>query len=256
MIRPEILQKLNPAPDALLNALSEEVDDGMLMEIAAADYGMETEEHLAQLYRIRDSHEIPAPMGWNPREVLNLTRWHEPDKTYPEVGEQNRRGHLIRAFACTVLLVANTDPSNVGYFDGENQTLAQLLASLPVIGSPFQVNVLRFIAWRAQDFSDIHEDGLFYLLALLILILRTKAPVTTPELQEIIDYLYVFEKQIRQEQSTYSTPPETWLLGLTYFAHCHDFWIQIGKEIGAFAPQYKNSSVESALLDIANRLAD
>ncbi len=257
MIRPETLQKLNPDPDALLIALSELVDDSMLEEIANADYGMETEEHLAQLRRIRDEHIVPSPMRWNPGEVLSLVHFRDPDQKYPDRDDENLRGHIIRAFACAVLLRSNAEVADDNYHDGQNQTLVQLLASLPVIGESLQVEARRFVAWRIQDLRGSYEDAPFYVLALLVLILRTHADLTSAELQEIIDYLFVLERQIRLE-FYYSMPEhsEPWLLGLTYFDQRHHVWKLIGKEIGTLAANYRDTGLKPALLDISRRLTD
>jgi hypothetical protein len=254
MVRLEILQKLNPAPDALLGALAPIVDDSMLQEIAAADYGMNIEENLAQLIRIRDNLEVLAPMRWEPREVLNLTCWSEPNWNYPHQTEQSRRGHFIRAFACAALLQAYPEPENIEYFDSENATLAQLLSSLPMLGTPFEIAALRFMAWRAQDLSKTYEDAPFHILALLVLILRTRADLTTTELHEIIDYLYVLESQIRSEQCGHPENSNSWLLGSTIFNQKHDVWRQIGKEIGVLAASYEDSTIETALQKMSKQL--
>jgi hypothetical protein len=256
LIRSEILQKLNPAPDALLDALAEIVDDSMLEEIASADYGMEVEAHLAQLYRIRDDHKALFPIGWNPREVLQLTRWSEPDRFYPVQSEKHRREHILRAFACAALLWTTLEPSNQDYEEGQNQTLVQLLTSLMVLGDPFQVPALRFIAWCAQNVTDYYEEGPFYIITLLVLILRTHADLTTNELQEIIDYLYSIEQQIGDARKVNSAYSDRWLLRLTSFDQRHKVWKQIGDEIGTLAINYKDSNIELFLGDIASRLTN
>src|SRR5262245_2436176 len=106
----------------------------MLREIASADYGMDADAHLDALLRIRDRGEAPAPMNWEPKEVLELIRWSEPEDPNWRPGGTGIRGHVMRAFVCAALLRAAPEPANHGYFDGENQTIAQLLASALVLG--------------------------------------------------------------------------------------------------------------------------
>jgi hypothetical protein len=254
LIRSETLQKLNPSPDALMIALAGLVDDSMLEQIAVADYGTGAEEAIL-LRRVRDDHEVIAPMPFVLREVLNLTRWSEPERDHPDSEDQQRRGHIIRAFACAVLLRFNVEPSNQGHDDGENQTLAQLLASLVTFGILYQVAALRFVAWRVQAINVIYEDDPFFILALLVLALRTYTDFTADELHEIVDCLYAFEGQVRQSQFVTADNPEPWLLGLTNFDQRHDVWRQIGKEIATLAVNHNDSSIGTLILDIAKRIA-
>jgi hypothetical protein len=247
-----------------VDAIKGHVDDPMLRDIAAADYRDDFEEHLAQLRRIRDEGEALPGMSWHPGEVLRLTRWSEPDKNQAASSQQKQRAHIMRAFACAALLRANGEylrtaddellPNQWGE-DGENHTLVQLLASLSVIGLTFQVAALRFIAWRTQDLTDTEADGPFFILALLVLVLRTQADLTVAEVHEIIDNLYALERQIREERPL-PEQSEPWLLGVTFYNLKHDVWKRIGQEIGAFAVKYEGSGIEPALLDIARRLTD
>jgi hypothetical protein len=57
----------------LLALIFEHVDDSMLAEIAICDYGDDVAIHLAALHQIR-ANNIPRPMQWHPREVMELTR--------------------------------------------------------------------------------------------------------------------------------------------------------------------------------------
>ncbi len=66
------LDSLDPAWQPLVERVEQLVDDRMLLEIAAADYGQDLEVYLASLREIVVG-ELPVPMGWIPREVLELT---------------------------------------------------------------------------------------------------------------------------------------------------------------------------------------
>ena len=61
---------------------------------------------------------IPNPLRWEPREVLELTRWSRPDDPSWRPGSPGLPGHLQRAFACAVLLRWPNGPnSNGGDFE-------------------------------------------------------------------------------------------------------------------------------------------
>jgi hypothetical protein len=50
----------------------------MQQEIAA-DHGLNVDEHLVPLQRLRDEGVMPVPLGSEPRDVLDLIRWSESD---------------------------------------------------------------------------------------------------------------------------------------------------------------------------------
>src|SRR5690242_10720835 len=104
----------------------------MLEHIAAADYGCELRQHRRALEEIVGSGTVPDPLGWHPGEVLELIRSSDPDRP----GGSGRRGHVMRAFSCTVLLMSAALPEgHKTYFDDERDTLIQLLGSVLELGS-------------------------------------------------------------------------------------------------------------------------
>src|SRR5436305_280319 len=104
ILPPALLAVFPPSADRLLDVARQQVDDGMLREIAAADYGRDVDIHLAALRPIRDQGIVPAPLGWHPGEVLELIRWSDPEDPAHKPGATGRRGHQMRAFACAALL--------------------------------------------------------------------------------------------------------------------------------------------------------
>jgi hypothetical protein len=164
-----LLALVDPSADALLDVLWRRVDDALLREIAAADYGQETDKHLRELLAIRDNGAVPAPQDWYPKEVLDLTRWSEPS------GPQEKRRHLKRVFACAVLLRAAAEPANAdGNFFCEADTLAHLLDSALVLGDEVQRATLRFLAWRVQELAAREPDRAFFALAVALLAVRLR----------------------------------------------------------------------------------
>jgi hypothetical protein len=117
--------------DRLLVQLSQHVDRAMLQEIAAADYGSDTDTHFAQLVAIHATAKIPSPLPWVPKEVLELMRWSEPEDPAWRPGGQGQRGHVMRAWCCAVLLRAGSDPESQPYFLGHADTVVNLIRSLP-----------------------------------------------------------------------------------------------------------------------------
>ncbi|WP_245433049.1 hypothetical protein [Rhizobium sp. L43] len=131
-------------PTSLLKTVAGLLDEGDLRIIAGADYGNDTEEHLARLIDIVRLYELPSPLQWHPREVLELTRWSEPQQQDPGMAARISRQC---AFACTVLLLSYGDARNAGASYGSNQTLINLLGSLEALGLGVEDDVLSLLSW-------------------------------------------------------------------------------------------------------------
>lgn len=255
-----LLQKLNPDANSLMAALSKHVDDAMLIETAGADYGVEVDLHLEQLLKIRDKQAILAPMDWYPREVLNLTQWNEPAKgdKHSRISEAIVRPHVVRAFVCAVLTRANAEPLNCQGFDEEVSNIAGLLDSLPLLDTSIQAEALRFFAWRVQILPEFDSESPFWLIGLLVLLLRTRAPLTSAQLNELIAW-------IDQDVDTLRHHPwmmveddvernDQWLTWLTYYKMRLSIWQALGQEIALLADQPDYSESQEALKDLASHL--
>ncbi len=82
----------------------------MLEEIAAADYGMDHDAHLAALIDIHARDVLEGSMAWEPREGLELFHWSEFGENRTGSRERPTRDyHLMRAFYCAALLEAYAD---------------------------------------------------------------------------------------------------------------------------------------------------
>lgn len=213
---------------SLLGLLAPLIDDAMLRAIADADYGMDADAHLAALRRIH-AGEILIPLEWEPREVLELVRWSEPDqphRRWDRKGE-GRAGHLQRAFACTALLLAAAVPENrKRLLGGENATIIQLIASLVTLEKALLRAGLRLLSERllALDLED--EDRPFFALGILLLAAALPAPDPT-HLADLGAWVLAEEARSR-DKLTYFAPwqqlSDQWLLGLTNFNTCHPVW--------------------------------
>ncbi|WP_345682466.1 hypothetical protein [Novipirellula caenicola] len=167
----QLLDQHEPSSTELLRIASSHVDDAMRREIAAADYGQDFDEHLEQLTAIR-SGKILAPMRWEPKEVLELIRWSEPEDPTWSPGSTGDRGHWMRLFACGTLLRAAAEPANEGYFTGEDSTTVQLIDSAIKLGEKTSIAVLKFLCWCMQTRSLGDWDRPYFAVGIMVLLVR------------------------------------------------------------------------------------
>lgn len=171
----ELFAAFPPSREVLLDGARLAIDDAMLRQIARADYGEMADEMLAELRPIRDHGTIPCPMHWQLLEVLQLTRWSEPDDPNPSPfarGPSGRRGHQTRLFACAALLRAATDPAS-GYNDEDccyDSSLALGLASARVLGDEMNEAFGCLLTWRLTRLAS--RESVFFAIALLVIAAR------------------------------------------------------------------------------------
>ena len=134
------------AKDSLLELAFRRVDDSMLREIAGADYGMHAKAHLRELLAIK-AGRMSVPLKWEPKEVLELTRWSEPNDPSSESGSAAARDHWMRLLSCAILIRAAAEPENDGYITGEGSTIIQLVDSAIKLGEETTVATLQFLRW-------------------------------------------------------------------------------------------------------------
>ena len=136
------------------------VDDSMLREIAQADYGMDADAHLRALNAVKTDN-LPVPMPWEPREVLELVRWSEPEDLKWKPSSAGARGHWMRLFSCAVLLRAASESENDGYFLGEDSTIIQRVDSVIMLGKKSSQAALSFLLWCNQ-YRELHDGDTGY----------------------------------------------------------------------------------------------
>jgi hypothetical protein len=164
----EPLKHFGPTNEELLHLVFKQVDDSMLREIAEADYGMDADAHLKALSAIKTGN-VPAPMEWEPKEVLELVRWSEPEDPTWKPGSVGARGHWMRLFSCAVLVRAAAEPENDGYFTGEDSTIIQLVDSAIKLGAHTSLAALKFLCWRMQYRTLDEWDRPYFAIAILLL---------------------------------------------------------------------------------------
>jgi hypothetical protein len=141
----ELLAPLHPDERALTPLFQAKIDEGMLREIAEADYGWKADECYALLQPILKTGLV-ASDDFNLREVLELIRWSEPDDPDWSPGGQGPRGHWMRLFACTALV--RLAPKYPASFGSECDTLAQSISSAIELGRPVARAAAGMLAWR------------------------------------------------------------------------------------------------------------
>jgi len=74
-----IFAAFKPDADALLKRISKHFDEAALAQIAKLDpVGSYVGDHLVKLRKSRHGI-IEEPLEWKPREVLEFSRWMEPE---------------------------------------------------------------------------------------------------------------------------------------------------------------------------------
>lgn len=236
----DALAAFTPEPDELVRRLSAGVDDAMLLDMASLDYGREIEANRAALHLLRDGGRLPAPMPFEPREVLELTRWFRPDDEAVEA--DRRRGHAMRAFACAALLRASGEPGNADLCEGLNQTLVNLLWSLDALGAGDERAAVGLLVWlmgqlapanRAADTFDFQfEDTAFVGLGVFWLGLRMRPRLPDGAIIAIAEWISDAEQDGNRRQNTdYGLAPGRWLLGSTSYYLCHEEWRRLGRAL-------------------------
>lgn len=239
---PDLFTPFKPDGDALLRRIAPHIDDAMLEHIAACDYGLEVPEHFAELHKVRDGI-IARPLRWQPREVLELTRWSEPDavdRARREGEMTGRRGHWARAFACAALIRAYGDEETREIIDfGFDATLMQLLESLERLNAGFEEEAMAAVAWfipRLRDDLLLEDEIPFLGVGLLALVARSRRGPAESAVIALTEWLLAAE----QERAARSTGRDEkfgghWLLRLSPPMR-PEKWIALGRELAAFEP--------------------
>ncbi|MGA7887405.1 MAG: hypothetical protein WCA44_16820 [Acidobacteriaceae bacterium] len=226
------LESLQPDRDQLLSEISKHITDDMLAEIALADYGLDQEQHLAALRRLRDTGTFVKPMHMYPCEVLELTRNSQPDDPEWRPGDTGVCGHWMRAFASAALLRAREDPWSYGADPAfPSYTLIQLIDSVDTLPVDFDPELVRLLAWMMlhSDLEGRDEQVICYAVGLLWLALNLKTPPSDQHLIELSDWI------VRREAEIHDGLPsafDRWLLGIE-FDSPPSRWEDLGKRLAA-----------------------
>jgi hypothetical protein len=163
-----------PDRDALFRVLAGHIDDGMLQEIAEADYGYGVEEALASLRPLRAGGDPLLAARPRSSEVLELIRWSRPENPEHKPGSVGDRGHWMRAFSC--LSKHRADGSGALSDYSPNETLGALVDSIETLAEELWPELGRFLSWWLHQLGGRDEsDDAFFGAALLWCAIRDGA---------------------------------------------------------------------------------
>lgn len=215
------------APDAmaLLRRLAPHIDDSLLEEIAAADYGANANANLAALRSLRNDFRVPDA-AWIPCEVLELIRWSRPDTPGWRPGGEGERGHWMRAFACCALLLicGNADQDRLV---SVNEVIGPLVASLLMLEVDMWPELGGFLEWFAGTACAVakSEEDAFTGVALIL-----AAAHAGRTQRRSIDELIGWTERREYEEWT-SCEEVRWLFRTTVHKLADDTWSLILKAI-------------------------
>jgi hypothetical protein len=205
-----VRERFPPDQRSAADYLRSLIDEGMLREIAEADYARDVEEHLAALKPIWDGDELKELHYWYPDEVLRLIRWSEPEDPEWKPGSTGLRGHKMRAFSCAVLLATPN-------FEPDKETMIQLVDSVFLLGSEAREATAGFLVWRLDTLGR-EDDRPFFALALAAIVQSLEDSLSSSMEQELADWVSHEESSERSYlaafRESYRTAP--WLFGLSF----------------------------------------
>jgi hypothetical protein len=197
------LAKAEPSGESLLEWLRPRIDDAMLRDIATADCGCDLELHLEQLVRLRDGRTVSYASEWHPQEALELIRWSQPDDPHWRPGGTGIRGHLMRAFACAVLLRSSGEPCNWRHDYAIPQTLQFLWESITAIADrDGEERTIALLAWLAQrsppTWGAVTDSTVCKLAFLLASFTAMRERWTADEFGELARWIVAEEASVRR----------------------------------------------------------
>lgn len=251
------LKSFDPDSEELLDRLLPKIDDWMLLEIARADYGQDAEKHLAPLKLFRDSRQLPV-LDWHPGEVLELIRWSEPEDPNWKPGGQGTYGHLLRAFACAMLLRSYEREENKHHWHSFNETAVQLADSLRALDGEFLPSGVKFFAWCVGSLGPLHEDRFerpFLGLALLTLALHDPR-ISDALIVSLCRWIDAEVQSLLPEQQWQATRRLDWLLSMNIHNLKNARWIELGRDLCRWAEEQPESDKATWVALIGRSLAE
>jgi hypothetical protein len=246
----QLLGPLDPNEGALTPILQANIDESMLREIAAADYGDEADYYYAKLEPLLNTGVV-APDVLNAKEVLELIRWSEPEDPQWSPGGQGVRGHWMRLFACTALV--RLAPTHRDWFDGECSTVAQLVSSAIELGPAVSRSTASVLAWRFLAYPGGDPDSAFLAFGLLLLAVHLERGEERGQwLKQFAAWVMDEESRSRNALSTWFSSSQywdQWLTGLTVFNQQEKVWRSLAHRILA-RPEGDHPSEASEALQL------
>lgn len=148
---------VRPETPELFDFLRARVTPANLRAVAAADYGMDEDEHFAALEMICTTGLVPPSLPWQPHEVCALNRWSTGERVV----------HVQRALSCLLLCLAD----NV---NGDFEPSAPvLMESCVALGADALQAAEPLFVWVARrDPNDVVACGVANLLLVILRVMR------------------------------------------------------------------------------------
>ncbi|PQO46611.1 hypothetical protein [Blastopirellula marina] len=233
-IPPLLAKHFPPSADALWQQLRPAVDNAMLREIAEADYGNRADEMYELLRKIRDRDEWPLPIPGQLDEVLQLTRWCDPDRpNHPPFrpGPTGQPGHRTRLFACAGLFRAADNPACKYRHDDLGSTIAQAVHSAGRLEAATNRALARYLAWKfPQQFQA--ADHLFLAIGISVVTIRL---LPHDEIESLVEPLATWLEELEQQYVHEHGPTEPSNPLPVKFSIGYGFWKPLLNEVAQFA---------------------
>lgn len=211
----------------LLAEVAAHVDDGMLDEIAQADYGMDRDAYLAGLRVLRDELVLRPPdldAHWD-HEVLELVRWSRPDRIGWKPGDVGERGHWMRLFCCVALVLRDVAMPQFNHVGAINDHLGPMLESIAALDPALADAAIVFVEWSGERATDPADRAFLALAALLLECLRPR-----PERERLPARAHEVHSRIEiawEDVNAAANEADGALFGLTCFDLGHDLWLPL-----------------------------
>ena len=209
---------------ALFIWASREISLVSLRIIAGADYERDLDAHFAALKRlVQGDLSLIRPLRWEPREVLELTRY---DQIPSDSGDSER--HLRRLFASVVLLMAAVEPTNAGFTNSDTLALFDAIESVLGRFPSQQHDLLALLATVASgEVWDRDELGYLHLGRFLVLEVGNASSEALVAALDLADEAAVASRATWNE---YALPPAGrygWITDITTYDQRRSCWSEL-----------------------------
>jgi len=171
-------------------------------------------------------------MIWYLAEVLELTRWSEPEDGDRSKGETSESMHWVRAFSCAALLRAAREPWNYGDGIATDESTIRLILSLRALPVDLTPQALKFLAWLLLNSEPEGSDGQVcaYGIGLLWFALQLGSGIADATLVALAEWIVAKEENVAARSKIFGTP---WLFTASAYRQHPRGWGRLGAALQA-----------------------
>ena len=188
------------------------ISDKDLQIIADADYGMDWDDHYAELRKIYDTSIIPKPLKWEPHEVVSLTRWSD----YRKYSDDK-----TRVLFCSLILILAFHEDDEGYIHSVNESIIASIDICEDFGRDWLIALKEMLeGLHAEVDIKIYEEEILYLpLGIWVI-----SNLLDQACSEINKWKTITDKETRRlTRSDYYEPKKS-ILAYTFHNLRHEKW--------------------------------